>query len=136
VDVAWGPDNYAVPTIMRRPHSGRSYFSSTGNTYMHWTDKDVALRARVKFNSSACPIAAPGDANADAIHTSADIIYMVNYVFKSGTAPAPCPAVADVNCDASVTSADVISMVNFVFKSADSPCNVCCLVDDGAWACP
>jgi hypothetical protein len=63
-----------------------------------------------------------GDANADGKFTSADIIYLVNYVFKNGPPPI-IPGHGDTNCNGSVTSADVIRMVNFIFKSGISPCS-------------
>lgn len=64
----------------------------------------------------------PGDANADGNFTAADIIFLVNYVFKTGPAT-PVPGHGDVNCSGAVTSADIISMVNFVFKSGLPPCS-------------
>jgi hypothetical protein len=47
---------------------------------------------------------------------------MVNYVFKSGTAPV-VPGHGDVNCDGLNTSADIIYLVNYVFKSSLPPCS-------------
>lgn len=64
-----------------------------------------------------------GDVNADGTITSADIIYMVNYVFKGG-APAVIPGHSDVNCDGVTTSADIIYLVNYVFKGGAGPCSV------------
>jgi len=64
----------------------------------------------------------PGDVNADGVMTSADIIYMVNYIFKSGVPPV-VPGHGDVNCDGVTTTADIIYMVNFIFKSASPPCS-------------
>jgi hypothetical protein len=63
-----------------------------------------------------------GDCNADQVWTSADIIRMVNYIFKGGP---NCVVIghADVNCNGTDTSADIILMVNFVFKSGVSPCS-------------
>jgi M6 family metalloprotease-like protein len=49
VDVAFGPDVYAVPFSAKAPSSGKSYFSQLGSTYDHWTDKDCLIRARVRF---------------------------------------------------------------------------------------
>ena len=63
-----------------------------------------------------------GDVNADGHHTSADIIGLVNYVFKSGPPPLPVPSCGDVNRSGSLTSADVIMLVNYVFKSGTPPC--------------
>jgi len=63
--------------------------------------------------------------NDDRIITSTDIIFMVNYVFKSGPPPVPLTECGDVNCDDMLTSADVIYMVNYVFKGDTPPCDVC-----------
>jgi hypothetical protein len=68
-----------------------------------------------------------GDVNVDGSLTAADIIYLVNYAFKSGVAPQPIAAAGDVNCDGSVVAADIIYMVNHVFKSGQPPCDVCAL---------
>jgi hypothetical protein len=72
-----------------------------------------------------CPIPLTGDVNMDLVITSADIIEVVNFVFKGFTEPVPCAEVADVNCSNTVTSADIIELVNFVFKGGPAPCNVC-----------
>jgi hypothetical protein len=87
--------------------------------------------------NQAITIAVTGDVAppGDGVITSADIIYLVNYVFKSGPLPNPCPAAADVNCDGSITAADVIYLVNHVFKGAPAPCNVCLAFGLG-WSCP
>lgn len=64
----------------------------------------------------------PGDCNADSFITSADIIYLVNHVFKSGLPPVIIRH-GDVNCSGVITSADIIYLVNYVFKSGLSPCS-------------
>jgi hypothetical protein len=77
-----------------------------------------------------------GDVDTSGARTASDIIYLVNYVFKSGPIPLPCEASGDVNCDVSVTAADIIYMVGHVFKSGPEPCDVCTLIDAGSWTCP
>ena len=57
--------------------------------------------------------------------TSADIIGLVNFVFKGGDPPLPCVAAGDVNCGGTVTSADIIALVNYVFKGGLAPCDAC-----------
>ncbi len=74
---------------------------------------------------TACPVRVDGDANSSGTVTSADVILLVNYVFKSGASPEPCSANGNVNCDAQVSSADIISLVNFVFKGGPAPCDIC-----------
>jgi hypothetical protein len=56
---------------------------------------------------------------------AADIIYLVNFVFKGGASPCPIEAAGNVNCDAGVNAADIIYLVNLVFKSGPGPCDVC-----------
>jgi len=83
-----------------------------------------------------CPIIVDGDVNESGNITSADIIFLVNFVFKSGPTPLPCAAAGDVNCNGSVNSSDIISMVNHVFKGGPQPCDVCTLINVGTWTCP
>ena len=77
-----------------------------------------------------------GDVNISGQITSADIIQLVNYVFKSGPNPLPCAAAGDLNCDGSVTASDIIVLVNFVFKGGPPPCQVGDLIASGIWDCP
>lgn len=74
---------------------------------------------------AGCPITRTGDVNLSGTITSADIIGLVNYVFKGGAQPLPCIASGDVNCSGAVTSADIISLVNYVFKAGPPPCDAC-----------
>ncbi len=93
-----------------------------------------------------CPVKNLGDPNNSGNVTSADIIMMVNYCFKSGPAPLPCAAIGDFDCSGTVSSADIIHLVNYVFVlqttddamkgGGDPPCNVCRLIYDGTWTCP
>jgi len=96
----------------------------------------TALRGALNPRCMACPIALTGDINLSGAVTSADVIAMVNILFKAAEPPLPCMAVADVNCSGAVTSADVIYLVNHVFKAGPQPCDVCILVSIGSWACP
>ena len=63
-----------------------------------------------------------GDTNLDGQINAADVIVLVNFVFKSG--PAPAPGTGDTNCDGQINSADIIVLVNFVFKSGPAPCTL------------
>jgi hypothetical protein len=88
------------------------------------------------WSKGSCPIAMTGDANASGIVSSADIIYLVNFVLKAEPAPIPCAATGDVNCSGGVVStSDIIYLVNSVFKGGTPPCDVCALIP-GTWSCP
>jgi hypothetical protein len=75
--------------------------------------------------TECCAIYTVADVNSSGAVTSADIIYLVNYVFKGGPCPLPCCANGNINCDDVVSSADVIRLVNYVFKSGIPPCDIC-----------
>lgn len=99
----------------------------------HWGDAcDNCLKVG---NPSQSALGMVGDVNASTTITSADIIHMVNHVFKSGPPPVPCAAYGDVNCSGNLSSADIISLVNYVFKGGAPPCDVCTL-SPGNWDCP
>jgi hypothetical protein len=63
-----------------------------------------------------------GDVNCDDVINSADIVFLINYLFKSGPAPDPLE-LGDVNCDEVVNSADVVYMINYLFKYGSAPCS-------------
>jgi len=63
-----------------------------------------------------------GDANGDKRVTISDVVYIVNYLFRGGPAPAPFLA-GDVNCDGAVTITDVIYLINYLFKWGPGPCS-------------
>jgi hypothetical protein len=66
-----------------------------------------------------------GDVNLDYMLTSADVIYLVNYVFKSGQPPMPGLLYGEVTGDCVTNSTDIIYYVNFVFKGGASLLEAC-----------
>lgn len=96
----------------------------------------VTLEGNTVTSPLGCLVELTGDVNVSSNVSSADIIYLVNFVFKAGPAPLPCPAAGDVNCSGgAVSSADAIYLVNSVFKAGPPPCDVCTLVP-ATWTCP
>jgi len=61
-----------------------------------------------------------GDANGDWVINSADVVYLINYLFKGGPSPEPLQA-GDVNCDEIINSADVVYLINYLFKGGPPP---------------
>jgi hypothetical protein len=78
-----------------------------------------------RFSVLLCPITLTGDVNVNGSLTSADIIWLVGYIFKSGAAPLPVAEAGDVNCDSVVNSGDIIYLVNHIFKGGPAPCDAC-----------
>ncbi len=62
-----------------------------------------------------------GDANSNGEITIADVVFLINYLFKSGEPPIPL-ANGDVDCVKGVTITDAVYIVNYLFKSGDEPC--------------
>lgn len=61
-----------------------------------------------------------GDVNADEAVGISDVVYMVNWLFRSG--PDLCPElIGDVNPDRGVTIADVVYLINYLLKSGADP---------------
>lgn len=61
-----------------------------------------------------------GDPNYDGKVNLSDIIFIVNYVFKSGTAP-KFPFMGNANEDCNTNIQDIIVLVNYVFKGGAEP---------------
>ena len=62
-----------------------------------------------------------GDVNGDGVVDVGDVVYLINYLFKSGPAPSPREA-GDVNTDNNVDVGDVVYLINYLFKSGPAPC--------------
>jgi hypothetical protein len=78
-----------------------------------------------QWDTITCIIHTIGDANNDNGINVGDAVYVINYVFKSGPAPAAWKA-GDANCDGLVNVGDAVRLINHVFKGAPSPVNACC----------
>jgi hypothetical protein len=63
----------------------------------------------------------PGDCNKDGAVDAADVVYLVNYLFRNGQAPDPLEA-GDANCDGVVEPGDIVYVVNYLFREGPPPC--------------
>ena len=61
-----------------------------------------------------------GDSNNDETIDVGDVVYLIEYLFRSGPAPDPLEA-GDTNCDGVVNIGDVVSLVNYLFKGGPAP---------------
>jgi hypothetical protein len=64
-----------------------------------------------------------GDVNADGLIDVADVIYIINYVFKGGPDPVCSPIVicSDVNSDGEVSISDVVYLINYLYHTGPPP---------------
>lgn len=63
---------------------------------------------------------APGDVNQNGGVDLADVVFLINYLFRDGPAP-PYPPCADPNIDCSVSLVDVVYLINYLFRSGPGP---------------
>jgi hypothetical protein len=61
-----------------------------------------------------------GDINRDGLLTVADVVYLINYLFKGGPVPDPLMR-GDVNHDGKATIADGVFLVCYLFKGGPRP---------------
>ncbi|MGB7062345.1 MAG: SBBP repeat-containing protein [Candidatus Zixiibacteriota bacterium] len=61
-----------------------------------------------------------GDANGDEVINVADVVYLVNFLYRGGDPPHPIDA-GDANCDGIVNVADVVYLVNYLYRGGDPP---------------
>ncbi len=65
-------------------------------------------------------IGRPGDANNDGNVDILDVVFLINYKYKSGTAPI-VPTLADPNNDCNIDILDVVYIVNYKYKDGPEP---------------
>jgi hypothetical protein len=61
-----------------------------------------------------------GDANGDGVITIADVLHMLNYLFKQGPPPVSFEA-GDANCDGDLGFLDAIYLLNYLYKGGPPP---------------
>jgi hypothetical protein len=104
------PENWSGDlVVVSRPEFNTLYFATTHGVFAFSHSTNLAC----------------GDANLSGLITASDIIYLVNYIFKSGPPPFPVAELSDVDCNGTLEAADIIALVNFVFKGGAPPCGRC-----------
>jgi hypothetical protein len=117
--------NYLVPNPMYASfyQSSPAVGASASKIFFTWMDtrraKGYDIYAKVVdwLWPEIC-----GDANGDGVVSSADVVYLINYLFIGGPAPVPLEA-GDANLDGFVSSADVVYLINYLFIGGPAPCD-------------
>ena len=65
-----------------------------------------------------------GDASGDGLVNSADIVYLINYLFVGGPPPNP-PASGDPTNDCNTNSADIVYLINYLYVGGPAPLKGC-----------
>jgi len=72
------------------------------------------------FTVTGMPNFLVGDFTADCSIDIADVIFGLNYVYRSGEAPEPLES-GDTDCDGSVDIVDIVCIVDYLFRSSPPP---------------
>jgi Zn-dependent M28 family amino/carboxypeptidase len=117
--------DYGFPAVMVIEDCGADF-----NPYYHTTGDRVSAfdtSYYVAFTKAAVAGIATlagsfmlGDANGDALIDLADVVYLLNFLFKGGFAPHPLQA-GDANSDGTVQLGDAIYLLNYLFKGGPPP---------------
>jgi outer membrane protein assembly factor BamB len=84
-------------------------------------DLDLAVANLESDNVSILLNIRRGDCTGDRVIDISDVVFLINYLFINGPAPAPLP-VGDVNCDGVVDASDVVYLINYLFINGPAPC--------------
>ncbi|MGB2698349.1 MAG: RHS repeat-associated core domain-containing protein [Candidatus Zixiibacteriota bacterium] len=61
-----------------------------------------------------------GDANNDGVTTVADVVWLINYLFRNGPVP-PCMDAGDANDNGEANITDAVYLVNYLFRNGPPP---------------
>jgi hypothetical protein len=61
-----------------------------------------------------------GDSDGSGIYTTNDIVYLIEYIFRSGPAPDPLSA-GDADMSGAIEVSDIVYMINFLFIGGPRP---------------
>ena len=126
--------------IQHSTNGGSTWSTITSNTandgiYPWFVDSIFTLTCKVKVSDMVYgnpydisdqnfTVYIPGDANHDENVSIADVVYLVNHVFKRMDPPVPLSA-GDVDGDCKVVVQDIVYLVNFLFKRMAAPVEGC-----------
>jgi hypothetical protein len=92
--------------------------TDAGGTWCGWNIDDVRITA---YESGALC----GDCNGDGEVGPGDVVYLLNYLYRSGSPPAcsPITACGDINADGEVGPGDVVYLLNYLYRNGPPPGN-------------
>jgi hypothetical protein len=95
-------DAVGQPTPVGNPKTSTNYKLLSGFIY---TDGQIYI---------------PGDVTSDCGINSADVTYLINYLYLGGQCPHPLKS-GDMNCDCSVNQGDLSYLINYLYLGGPAP---------------
>jgi hypothetical protein len=85
-----------------------------------WTDTRLGNQDVFTARINCIPY---GDVNGDGNIDLGDVVYLINYLWKSGPPPDPYEA-GDTNCDGTISISDIVYIINYLYHGGLPPgCN-------------
>jgi hypothetical protein len=69
-----------------------------------------------------CPTFAKGDYDGNGTVNIGDALYLINCIYRHGTAPVGGIGRADANCDTLINLSDIIYVIQYLYGSKPAPC--------------
>ena len=94
------------------------------NNYYHWRVQardSAGNESGYQGNPYRFLVYTPGMVDGDCEVSITDVVYLINYLFRSGPEPVILKA-ADVNCDEEPSIGDAVYLINYLFKDGPPPC--------------
>ncbi len=63
-----------------------------------------------------------GDVTGDGLIDVGDVVFLVNYLYREGSAPFPLMT-GDLNCDEEINLGDVVYLINYLYRDGLPPCS-------------
>lgn len=98
--------------------------------YQFYRGSDTLLNNIISYTDDAfvyvCPVAwVPGNIDGEGEVDIGDLVYFVDYSFRSGPEPVPNVLVGDMDCNLEVDIVDLVYMVDYQFRGGPPPCDPC-----------
>ncbi len=112
-----GSTTICIDTCFWPPSDHFAFCNSIGQTYKPKIWDDYLGTEEYCF-SVMCGM--PGDADGSGIVDVADVLYMLNYLFRQGPPPISFRA-GDANCDNDLGILDPLYLLNYLYRNGPSP---------------
>jgi hypothetical protein len=110
---------FVSPTVMSVSPTVTSPATQVSSSALIVTSPPDTVTSPPTEVTAVC-VAIRGDANGDEVVDVADVVYLVNFLYRGGDPPVPIEA-GDANCDGIVNVADVVYLVNYLYRGGDPP---------------
>lgn len=92
------------------------------NDLMSWLEDDEGYVLPFRYHQGEVMVwwSVPGDANGDSLVSAADIVFLINYLFRGEPEPCVCEA-ADCLDDGVINVGDIIYLVSYLFFNGPAP---------------